>query len=69
MTKTKNKKTQDKILSFQLRSDPKKGLVGFMMKKGMFTSVVKAEIFLLAVSIFCFSASLYILGETFPIQY
>jgi hypothetical protein len=68
MSKTKNKK-RDSFLGMKLKSDPKKGMVGFMIKKGLVKSVVRAEILLLSVSIFCFSASLYFLNEAYPIQF
>jgi hypothetical protein len=67
MSKCKSKKSKKGLFSFQLQSDPKHGLVGFMIKRGIVKSKVKAEIFLLAVSVFCFSASFYIINDTFPL--
>jgi hypothetical protein len=69
MSKQNNKKhKKGNFLGIDLHSNPKKGAVGFMMKKGITNSVVKAEIFLLAISVFCFSTSFYVLSESFPLK-
>jgi hypothetical protein len=66
MSKLKNKKS---CFRLEMRSDPKRGMVGFLIKKGFCANVVKAEIFLLTISIFCISASYYILSNSFPVKF
>ena len=51
-----------KVLGIDLKSDKKKGMVGFLIKKGVCRNVVNAEILLLSLSLFCFSASFYFIN-------
>jgi len=55
-------KKRKKVLGIDMKSNKQKGMVGFLIKKGICSSVVKAEILLLSFSLFCFSASFYFIN-------
>jgi hypothetical protein len=55
-------KKRDKVLGIDMKSNKQKGMVGFLIKKRVCKSVVKAEILLLSFALFCFSASFYFIN-------